>query len=89
MKRDKVVELIAAWGKPEILYDVYNNNYEHWADNLLYVLEAEIGMRPPHRAVGPFEANNTWEPTPLQPTPLTEEELADVYINDEDLRKPE
>lgn len=47
MKRSSVVELIAAWGKPEILQDVYSNNYKEWADNLLYTLETEIGIVPP------------------------------------------
>ena len=47
MKRSKVVQLIAAWGSEGILEDVYYKNYEEWADNLLHVLEDEIGMLPP------------------------------------------
>ena len=69
MKRSKVVEIIAAWGKEDILQDVYYKNYEEWADNLLYVLEDEIGMLPPTRYFGgeppltlemPVKSN-TWE----------------------------
>lgn len=44
MKRSQVVDIIASWAKPEILQDVYANNYHEWADNLLYTLETEANM---------------------------------------------
>lgn len=47
MKRSQCIDLILNWAKPEILQDVYNNNYEEWADNLLYTLETEYGILPP------------------------------------------
>jgi len=46
MKRSKAVAIIADWGRPEVLQDMYSNNYEEWADNLLYVLEGELGILP-------------------------------------------
>lgn len=48
MKRSTVVDIIASWAKPEILQDIYSNNTQEWADNLLYTLETEIGMLPPY-----------------------------------------
>ncbi len=47
MKRSEVVKLLANWAHPTILDDVYSNNYQEWADNLLYTLETEYGMSPP------------------------------------------
>lgn len=47
MKRSKAVEIIASWAKPEILQDVYSNNFEEWADNLLYTLETDLKMKGP------------------------------------------
>jgi hypothetical protein len=47
MKRSSVVDIIASWAEPEILQDVYANNTKEWADNLLDVLENEIGILPP------------------------------------------
>lgn len=65
MKRSKVMELIAAWGKPEILQDVYSNNYKEWADNLLYTLETELGMLPPYkRGEEPFGYNEGYIEAP-------------------------
>lgn len=69
MKRSKVLDIIAAWGKPEILQDVYSNNYQEWADNLLHTLETELGMLPPYKnEEEPFGYNEgyikapSWEP---------------------------
>lgn len=44
-KRKQTVDIIANWAKPEILQDVYNNNYVDWADNLLYTLESEYKIK--------------------------------------------
>lgn len=69
IKRSRVVELIANWGKDEILNDVYCKNYEEWADNLLHVLESEVGMLPP--------ALETYEISRLNGESLGQ--LGDVY----------
>ncbi len=56
MKRSEVIKLLANWAHPTILSDVYSNNYQEWADNLLYTLETEYGMQPPF--TGLFEQQN-------------------------------
>ena len=65
MKRSDVVEIIAAWGRPEIFMDVYGGRTEEWADNLLYTLEHELGMLPPEHAFTSGERSghylNEWE----------------------------
>jgi hypothetical protein len=45
MKRSDIVNIIADWGKPEILDDVYCKNYQEWSDNLLFTLETEYGLK--------------------------------------------
>lgn len=47
MKRSEAIKILASWAKPEILSDVYSNNYEEWAENLLYTLEDDLEMLPP------------------------------------------
>lgn len=47
MKRSTVVDLIATWVENEVFMDVYGGHAEEWAGALLYVLETEVGMRPP------------------------------------------
>lgn len=44
MIRQDIIDLIADWAKPEILSDMYANNYREWADNLLYALEIEYNV---------------------------------------------
>lgn len=74
MKRSKVIETIVNWAKPEIYEDVYSctpyreENLKIWADNLLYILETEIGMLPPEnedriyiRSSGNYEGLNMWD----------------------------
>jgi Mor family transcriptional regulator len=45
MKRSLLVDIIAGWASPEILHDVYSNNYKEWADNFLHTLENELGFK--------------------------------------------
>lgn len=44
MARNKVIDCIVDWLKPEIYDDVYSCNTKEWADNLLYTLETEYGV---------------------------------------------
>lgn len=63
MKRSKVIEILSSWGKPEILQDIYHNNYTEWADNLLYTLENEFNLK----IIGddgyeiPYEPEGGWD----------------------------
>lgn len=90
MKRSEMVRLLTAYCNLNTFktVDEFSGDYLmtlEEGESLLSFLE-ERGMLPPYRAVGVFEANFTWEPETLKPTPLTDEELADVIANDEDLR---
>jgi hypothetical protein len=44
MKRSEVVNILKGWASKEILTDVYSNNLDHWANELLYVLENELNI---------------------------------------------
>jgi hypothetical protein len=56
MKRSYAVAVLAGWAKPEILVDIYSNNYEEWADHLLHTLEKDLGMSPPSVSEEDFQA---------------------------------
>lgn len=63
MKRSTMVDIIAGWGSSQILNDMYANNYKEWADNLLYTLENELGMKPPTYQMKPnIAVNGTPQP---------------------------
>lgn len=47
MKRSDVVKIIEGWFQPETRSDIYNDQCDIIADQLLYVLENECGMLPP------------------------------------------
>jgi len=100
MKRSEIIRLIQkeiySITQDDILYDSFS-----FSRNLLDKLES-AGMLPPERPEESYRVNkqgrlvdvsNSWEPedknskqNKLKPTPLTDEELADVIANDEDLQ---
>ena len=76
MKRSEVLDIIAAWAKPEILQDVYANNYTEWADNFLHTLESELGFM---RVEMYGEYERTIEEVPYEP-----EEGWDAWLEEQD-----
>lgn len=76
MKRSQVVDIIASWAKPEILQDVYANNYQEWADNFLHTLESELGFM---RVEMYGEYERTIEEVPYEP-----EEGWDAWLEEQD-----
>lgn len=76
MKRSHVLDIIASWAKPEILQDVYANNYQEWADNFLHTLESELGFM---RVEMYGEYERTIEEVPYEP-----EEGWDAWLEERD-----
>lgn len=60
------------------------------AELMSYVLRGmeAIGVLPPPVELLKLDTvyTRTWEPETVEPTPLTDEELADIIANDEDLQ---
>ena len=80
MKRSQVVDIIASWAKPEILQDVYANNYQEWADNFLHTLESELGFM---RVEMYGEYERTIEEVPYEPEEGWDAWLEEQHKKDE------
>lgn len=76
MKRSEVLDIIAAWAKPEILQDVYANNYTEWADNFLHTLELELGFKRVHE----YDSDES----SLEEVPYEPEEGWDAWFEEQD-----
>jgi len=101
MKRSEAIKLMVAFEEGAFKRFGYNLSRAEVMDGILLQLE-KAGMLPPERSEESYRVNkqgrlvdisNSWEPedetskqNKLKPTPLTDEELADVIANDEDLQ---
>jgi len=78
MKRSQLIDIIAGWASPEILHDVYSNNYKEWADNFLHTLENELGFK---RVV---DKDYGYDGSQIEEVPYEPEEGWDAYFAEQD-----